>query len=164
MITQTFKGHAKENTANFKATWYSTHDFSKINPINQVYGVCFDKNGKIALVLFKRWSLPGGTPEKRETPEETLIREVDEEASLDLQDIRPLGYQKIENLDNGDIFYQLRYFAKVKKIKTQTIDPANGKINRREFVSPKDFSKYCSWGNVGEEVVRLAKKIFDQGN
>ncbi len=104
--------------------------------------------------------MPGGTPEGKETPEETLIREVDEEADLELQDLQPLGYQKIENLDNGQIFYQLRYFAKIKKIKPQTIDPANGKINERKFIAPEYFSKYCPWGNVGEEAIRLAKEIY----
>ena len=164
-ITQTFEGNIKGKVANFRATWYPTHDFSKINPINQVYCVCFDKIGKIVVVSLNRqkWLLPGGTPEKNETPMETLVREVDEEADLDLQDIQPIGYQKIENLDSGEVFYQLRYFARIKNIKSQTIDPAVGKILVREFILPEEFSKYCPWGSVGEEVIRLAKEIFDKG-
>ena len=165
MITQTFKDSIKGKIANFRATWYPTNDFYKISPINQVYGICFDEDGKIVIVSGpkKIWLLPGGTPEKNETPEQTLVREVDEEADLDLQDIRPLGYQKIENLDSSEIFYQLRYFARIKKIKPQTIDPAVGVIPIRKFIPPEEFSKYCPWGNVGEEVIRLAKEIFDKG-
>jgi len=162
MITQTFKDYIKGKFANFRATWHPTKDFSKINKINQVSGICFGKDGKIAIVYTRDWCLPGGTPEARETPEETLMREVDEELNLDLQDMQPLGYQKIENLDNGEIFCQLRYFAKIKMIKPQTIDPANGKINKRKFILPEDFSKYCPWGNVGEEVIRVAKMVYEQ--
>ena len=162
MITQIFKDSIKGKIANFRATWYPTKDFSKISPITQVYGICFDKDGKIVVVSLerKKWQLPGGTPEKNETPEQTLMREVDEEADLDLKNIQPLGYQKIENLDTNEIQYQLRYFALIAKIKPQTIDQAVGKILVREFIEPKDFSKYCPWGNVGEEVIRLGEEAF----
>lgn len=160
MITQIFKGEIKGKLANFKASWKSTEDFSKIKPITQVYGICFDKNGKISIVNTRKWNLPGGTPENGETPEETLKREVDEEADLDLKDVKPIGYQKIENLETHQIQYQLRYFANIEKIKPQTIDPANGKINERKFINPEDFSKYCPWGKVGDEVIRLATEIY----
>ena len=164
MIEQTAKVSVKGklNTFNFK--WFPTKDFSKIKPITQVYGVCFNEDGKIPIVSIdgKKWLLPGGTPENVETPEQTLVREVDEEADLVIKEITPLGYQRVENLDSGRIQYQLRYFALIDKVNKQTIDPDVGKILVRKFIYPKDFSKYCPWGNVGEEVIRLAQDLFSR--
>lgn len=54
-----------------------------------IYGVNI-KNGKVLVIKKSRgpytglYDLPGGSPEKGETPEETLIREIKEETNLDV--------------------------------------------------------------------------------
>ena len=139
--------------------WYETDDFLNMKDVKQCYGICFDKDGKMLIVNNKeKWFLPGGTPEKGETFEETLIREIDEEADVEIDNIKPLGYNKIEEIKNGkkSVFYQLRFVARVSKIKKQTIDPATNTIFKRKFINPGDFLKYCLWGRPGEEMIKKA--------
>lgn len=46
--------------------WIETNNVQAYAPINQVYGVCFVKNGKVLIVRDRNenWQLPGGKPEK----------------------------------------------------------------------------------------------------
>ena len=62
--------------------------------------------------------------------------------------------------DNSD-HQQLRFFAKVVKINEQTIDPAHNKILLRKFINPKDFLKYCPWGNTGKAMLSKSLEILD---
>ncbi len=143
-------------------SWYETNDFSKIKNVSQCYGVCFDKKSKILIVKNKgKWILPGGTPEKGETFEQTLIREVDEEADVNITNMMPIGYNKIKEMKNGkkSIFYQLRFVAKVSKIKKQTLDPATNTLFERKFINPKDFLSYTHWGKTGEAMIKRALKV-----
>ena len=143
----------------FKAEWHETRDFSKIKPVTQVYGICFNDKGRILIInMGKDWLLPGGHPDKGENFEETLKREVEEEGDVEIYDLRPLGYQKV--LAKNKVIYQLRYFARVSKIKKQTIDPAIGKILERKFIRPSEFLEYFPWGKIGREIIRLAVKEF----
>jgi len=143
----------------FVLTWHEKKNFSKIKPITQVYGACFDKKGRVLVInTTGNWSLPGGTPEKGESFEETLKREVDEEGDVEIYELKPSGYQKVWNKEENKIFYQLRYFARISKVKKQTIDPARGKIPKRKFILPSDFLKYCQLGRIGKEIIRLAVK------
>jgi len=140
-------------------SWHEINDFSNIKDVKQCYGICFDKKGKILIIKNKgKWFLPGGTPEKGETFEQTLIREIDEEADVEINNIKPLGYNKIEEIKNGkkSIFYQLRFFARVSKIKNQTPDPATNIIFKRKFIKPEKFLSYTFWGRPGEEMIRMA--------
>ncbi|MCL6501020.1 MAG: NUDIX hydrolase, partial [Candidatus Pacearchaeota archaeon] len=99
----------------FVLTWRKAKNFSRIKPVTQVYGVCFDKKGRILIVnTAGNWCLPGGTPEKSESFEETLKREALEEGDVEIYDLRPLGYQKVWSKEKSGI-YQLRYFARVSR-------------------------------------------------
>ena len=53
------------------------------------------------------WDIPGGHIEPGETPEETMRREVMEEAAVALGPVRLLGYQRIRIL--GDVPEGYRY-------------------------------------------------------
>ena len=155
----------KETLTNWDGTfvvaWFDSTDFSKLKPVTQVYGICFDDKGKILIInMGKDWLLPGGRPEKGESFEETLKREVNEEADVEIRDINPLGYQKVWIKKRDKIIYQLRYFARISKIKKQTIDPARKEILERKFINPEDFLKYCPWGKIGKEIIRLAVKEY----
>jgi len=74
-----------------KISWIPASDqpiYDSIYNITQVYGLCFDDNDRI--LIFKsakgHWTLPGGTPEANETVIETLIRELQEEVSIQVKD------------------------------------------------------------------------------
>lgn len=80
-----------------------------------------------------------------------------EEADVEIENIIPLGFQNSVFLDEPDSDHQqLRYFATVKKILPQSIDSAYEIIPKRKFIDPKDFQKYCSWGKIGEEMMKEA--------
>lgn len=146
-------------------TWHPQKDLSNLENVEQVYGICFEKDGRMLIVnTTGNWCLPGGTPEKDESFEETLKREVDEEADVEIDNLIPLGYNEIKrfNKDSSkkDVFYQLRYIAKIVKVKKQTPDPAYNKISKRRFINPKDFFKYCPWGRPAEEMIERAVKVI----
>jgi hypothetical protein len=88
-----------------------------------------------------------------------------EEADVEIENITSLGYQEVSEIKEGlkgDEFYQLRFYATIKRIKKQTIDPATGKIPIRKFILPSEFSTYCPWGKIGQCIVDKAERIFKQ--
>src|SRR3989339_2185768 len=137
-------------------------NFDELKNITQVYGFVFDDSGRILIIRTKggEWCLPGGTPENYDVGwEDTLIREVDEEANVDITHIRPAGYLLSKAL--GKEFkpkagVALRAVAEIGKIKKRAADPATGSINERKFVDSKDFLKYCKWGENGKVQLDLA--------
>ena len=150
----------KENITTL--SWHKTNDFSKMQEVRQCYGICFNDKNQILIVNNKgKWFLPGGTSEKGETFEQTLRREIDEEADVEIEDIKPLGYNKIEDVKNEkkSVFYQLRFVARVSKIKKQALDPATNTQFKRKFIDPKDFLAYALWGRPGEEMIKDALRF-----
>ena len=97
MIKQKYS--SKENKISYK--WIPSKDYRRFRPITQVYGICFTKNGKVLIVKdLKNWKLPGGTPEKNENFEETLKREVLEEANVAIAKCFMIGAQEVIFPDN----------------------------------------------------------------
>ena len=148
-------------------TWVEDVDFSKLKNVTQAYGVLFNDAGKIVIVSSsggKKWVLPGGKPEKTdENYEKTLVREVNEEADVEIEGIIPLGYVNAVFVDKSDSDHQqLRYFARIKKVRDQTVDPAYRWILLRKFIEPKEFLKYCPWGNTGKATIEKAVKIWEK--
>ncbi len=109
----------------------------------QVSGYIFnDKNQLLIVKNGDTWTIPGGHPEKGETQIETLSRELMEEACVILRDIKYLGC--VEVVEKNEVYYQLRYTAKVKEILPFTKE---WETNERLFVDLKDLSKYIKWAN-----------------
>jgi|SRR3989344_4921575 len=139
--------------------WITSKDYKRFKPITQVYGTCFTKEGKILIVKdLRNWKLPGGTPEKNEKPEETLRREVLEEASVVLGKCKMIGCQEV--LMDEKIFYQLRYAAIIEEIKKLKPDHDTGRTMKRKFVKPSEFNKYVKWGDIGDSILRLSLEEF----
>ncbi len=147
----------------YELTFVDSTDFSDLKPITHVHGLCFDQKGRIAIVKIDNdWSLPGGKIEPGENFEQTLIREVDEEADIEIKNIAPLSYQKVvKNQNKTSIIYQLKYAALISKIKKQTIDPDEGIIRKRKFIKPEDFLSYCPWGNTGKAMINKATEWYN---
>jgi len=155
-----------------KTVWRPLDTYEGISPIWQVYGVCFTKDKKVMIIRnplgegkFTPWYLPGGTPEKGEKPEDTLIREVDEETDISISNLKLLGAFEVffpnnPNTVKGDHYFQLRYFALIDEVREQTIDPHSGEMVVRKLIPVEEFEKYVEWGDVGKELIRLASLEF----
>ena len=150
--------------ADYEVVWFDNTDFSNLTNIKQVYGVLLNENKEVLIVnVGRNWQLPGGTPEPGESPVETLIREVKEEASAEINEMVPLGYQMVSELKNcekGKPFFQIRFVAKIKKLNKIEKDPATGVIPERKFINPQDFLKYCPWGKIGQMVIGKAVSTY----
>ena len=123
--------------------------------LKQCYAVAFYRK-KIVIVHNEKkdtWGLVGGSIEKGEHPDETLIREVQEESNMKVVEYKPIGYQKV--IDTRGIqksFYQLRYFAIVEKIGEFESDP-DGNVDKILCINPKDYKKYFDWKEIGDLII-----------
>lgn len=134
-------------------------DETLLKNLKQVYGFLFDEENNLCIVRPNEkagWRLPGGGPENEDKDwKDTLIREADEEADieLDIDSLKIIGIIKVtpisENCERG-IHYALRVSGKISKINEQTEDTAEGVINERLFINPKNFLEYCYWGEIGK--------------
>ena len=141
----------------------------EIKPITQASGVCINNKGQILIIKAKdEWHLPGGHPEKKESLEETLKREVLEEACVEIINCSLLGYSEIffpenPNQKEGEHFFQVRFVAFISKILPLRPDPATGIIFERKFINPKDFTKYIRWQDA-KELIDSCMKFIDKIN
>jgi ADP-ribose pyrophosphatase YjhB (NUDIX family) len=142
--------------------WHKAANFDHLDPITQVYGVCFNKDGDILIKkgLSGEWNIPGGSPELNEMPVQTLKRELGEETDVEIGKCQMIGYFEVPK-DNS-VIYQLRYACIIKGINKQTVDPAERVINERKFVRPDDFFKYVMYENyrpmIAEAIKWFAKR------
>jgi ADP-ribose pyrophosphatase YjhB (NUDIX family) len=150
----------------YDTEWVESTDFEKVK-MHSVIGFIFDKSGKLCMIRINKkrgWTLVGGRVEEYDlTPEDALIRETNEEADLDLKNIKRIGYWKTTNKNNPkEITYSARFVAEVKKVKPQTIDPAEGIIPERKFISPtfKEFNRHTYWGKNGEFQLKKALSLL----
>lgn len=144
-----------------RSVWVPLNNYEGLSPIVQVYGVCFTKEGKVLVIKNEAWNLPGGTPEKDETPEETLIREVYEEATVKISNLQLLGafdvfFPNNPNKEKGDHYYQLRYLALIDEIEESKADPASGEFVERKFINPDEFCDYIKWGPLSKPLIEAA--------
>ena len=127
---------------NCKIVWLENFEV-KNERYTQVSGYVFDDQGKLLIVKNEdTWTIPGGHPEKGETQQQTLCRELMEEACITLKDINYIG--AVEVVENGETYYQLRYTTKVDKILPFKQE---WEICERKFVELEDLPKYIKWAN-----------------
>src|SRR6266536_170260 len=125
----------------------------------QVYGVCFV--GDKLVIGFgghkHGWGLIGGTIEPGESFEQTLRREIQEEANLQVVAARPIGDQRVTD-PQGGVVYQLRYVCSVEPIGPFVADPA-GSVTGIKLIDPHDYRRYFDWGEIGERLINRALEL-----
>lgn len=123
--------------------------------VSQVSGVCLTGEGRIVLVSQDGtgWSLPGGKPEDGESWEQTLRREVAEEACAEVLHFHLLGAQRVEGL-TPQPFFQLQYWARVR---LHPFRPEYETRHRRA-VPPQEVAQVLPWGTgpIGRALLAAA--------
>ena len=148
-------------------TWIPTNDIEKYQPIRNIVGICLNDKHEVLICQETKeegWKLPGGRPENNETPIETLERELMEEVDIVVENIKAIGTQRVDFPNNpkqseGDLFYQVRYFCKIKKILPQTIDPDTEVLYDRKFIPIIELNKYLKWGEIGEAIINKVLEV-----
>lgn len=147
--------------------WIKTNSLEGMTPIMQVYGVCFNDKNEILIsrkVGDEKWIIPGGHPEGNETIEETLRRELIEEADIKVKNIKVLGAQKIyPEKKPEEYIYQVRCICKLDKLLPQTIDPAENVNWERKFVPANKITEFVKWGVTGDAMFRDAINVNRSG-
>ena len=99
-------------------SWFPAHDVPEGRPHGSA-GICVTDNGQVVLITQdgKGWSLPGGRPEGNESWEETLRREVREEACVEVTDAKLLGFGRGEctrGHEEGLVLVRSLWLARVR--------------------------------------------------
>lgn len=151
------------DSQNIVADWYTVTDKSQIPdlPWQQVYTIG-NLDGQVPLITSltceKEFNLPGGRTEPGETIEQTIAREMIEECNMRVIEWQPLGYQHLTKPDGKQIF-QFRVYAKLEKIGEFVNDPGGGVI-KNTMVNLSQVNSLIKYGEIGERMVKLAKKYF----
>ena len=140
----------------FQVTWESRHILPPRHQITQVSAVCFTADDKILMISKDgtRWNIPGGHPEDGESLEDALRREVWEEACCKIAKPTLLGWQRVQDLQDGSIHYQMRYCCQAQ------IMPFNPQheVNYRKFVNSDNFLKTLEYGysSIAKALLKLS--------
>ncbi len=133
----------EEISTSCKMLWRENFDVTG-KKVTQVSGYVFNDEGKLLIVHNKEtntWTIPGGHLEPNETREETLKRELMEEACVTLKDINYLGAVEVVE---DETYYQTRYTAHINEALPFKEE---WEIDERKFVTIDELPKYITWAN-----------------
>lgn len=137
----------KRRERKFKSEWLPAPFLPPRELTIQASGLCFTSEGTITLVSDgKGWVCPGGYPEDDETLEETLIREIAEEACARVIDCQYIGSIRTYELPpvpekSPSLFYQARYWVRVEN---DEFNPQHEMTQRTEIL-PTQFVEILRW-------------------
>ncbi len=159
-ITEFYKGYSQTE---YILEYHDADNFDNLeyDKCKQSYGICF-YNGLLVIGFGgkkKTWGPIGGTIEKGETYEETLIREVKEESNMKVLSYKPIGYQKVIDVKENSFIYQLRYACIVEPFGPFISDPAMG-VSEIKLINPNEYKKYFDWRQIGDRLIDRARGIM----
>lgn len=136
--------------------------------VTQVHAVLLTRDGRV-LLRYKNSEarLVGGRPEEFDgSLEETLRREVLEEANCEIDKIDYIGYQKV--LGDGRPYAQVRMVARLSKIGPALPDPdRSGNWIYGRTLAPREIAYQeltKSFGEIGERLLAHALKTAQAKN
>ena len=142
---------------NCKILWKENFNLT-IEKYTQVSGYIFNEKDELLIVKNKdTWTIPGGHPELYEYTIGTLVREIMEESSVSIKDIKYIG--AVEVCELNDKYYQLRFVARVDKIHKFAKEY---ETSERKFVKLEELKKYIKWhdGITFKKQIESVKKVL----
>ena len=137
----------------YTLTWQPGATVPENTSFIQASGVCFTSEGELVLVEDETGErmLPGGHPETGESLEQTLIREVWEEACATVEKAIYFGSQQVDE-EGYETQYQARFWTRVK------LEPfiPRFETTRRILVEPANFLMTLNWSTT-----KIAQAMFD---
>lgn len=157
-----FKDALTHNGSKCDVCYVETDHFDDIpdEQIQKAHAVCIC-DGKMLLVNHSEWNIwgiPGGTREDGESIEQTLAREILEEANCEVLDFTPISYQKIVD-SKSDVSYRTQYICNVRPLGEFESDPA-GNINKITWVTPQDSKGYIENKDFKQAVIDRALSVL----
>lgn len=135
------------------------NDIPKL-PWGQIYAVG-NYSGKVPVVKYEahKDNLPGGGVEAGESLEDAIDRELREEINMSIVDWEPLGYQKNISETDGEVSYQFRIYAKLKKI-GEFHEDLGGVVIGYHLVDIDDLNTAIQWGQLGDWFVNNLRNKY----
>lgn len=143
---------------NCKIRWIDNFQIDK-QRYTQVSAYVYNEKNQLLIVKNgNTWTIPGGHPEVNETQQQTLERELMEEACVTLKEIKYIG--AVEVVEDDKVYYQLRYTAKVDKILPFKQEY---EISERNFVNLDELTKFIKWANgeTFQKQILASKKVWN---
>ena len=149
----------------YKNIQYHTDFYSLIGqevpnlPWSQIYIIGNFQN-LVPVVKYAHASdnLPGGGVKFNESIIQTISREAKEELNMAIISWFPLGYQKVYN-NQGNTGYQLRVYAKLKKLGEFTNDP-DGSVIGYELIDIEELNNHIHYGEIGDFFIAQTKHLY----
>ena len=140
----------------YLATWETGYELPPRDLVRQVSAVCFTPFNQIVMIGDTPGELhiPGGHPEDGERLDEALRREIREETCCEVRDMRLLGWQRVVDMDDASVHYQMRYCCCVE---VRPFAPEH-EVATRTIIDSCAFLEELKYGNspIAAEFYRLA--------
>ena len=109
-----------------------------------------------------KWSIPGGHPEKNESIDQSLNREILEESGLEISELprKLLGYYLISEIEDNkeDNYLQLRFQVNLLEDLKENLAPSpTDEVKFVKKVNIKDIPQFVKWAKDSDDYNLLLK-------
>ncbi len=156
------EGIAHWPSGTVRVVWHGSQETEL--PITGAHGFCFYKDQVLVCDISGRgFTIPGGHLEGSESATDCLIREASEEASVDLVNLRLIGFVEADHRVNRDFDgqYPLRSVQAIYRADVSSVrefDAQYESTNRR-FVTTEELPLvHHEWNTVLQEALKTAQR------